>query len=223
MRRNVKILAVVVMVVFLAAGIWGVWNKQSYTDVASEENPLEYFHVAPYSPKLTDMIWDGSLQDTVREEANYIVKVKAIEELRLQFQDATQKVVVEEVFLGSGLEEGDIIEVKKGNNMAFFHDGNVHFWTVNMSFTNQMTVGEEYLIYLMDKVETFYPEDQIYLTVDILIAPIFAYCDIENVLPEQFARYVPYIEVKDNEFFAMDEDVLAALEKFKDDLMEGYR
>lgn len=200
MRRNVKILAVVVMVVFLAAGIWGVWNKQSYTDVASEENPLEYFHVAPYSPELTDMIWDGSLQDTVREEANYIVKVKAIEELRLQFQDATQKVVVEEVFLGSGLEEGDIIEVQKGNNMAFF-DGfegeNINFWTMNMSFTNQMTVGEEYLIYLMNKVETFYPEDQIYQTVDILISPIFAYRDMENVLP--------------------------ALEKFKDDLMEGYR
>ena len=220
MRRNVKILAVMVTMVFLAAGIWGIWNKQSYTDVASEENPLEYFQVAPYSPQLTDMIWDGSLQDSVKEEASYIVKVKAVEKLHLQFKDSTQKVVVEEVFWGSGLEKGDIIEVQKQGGRAYFDDNS---WSMDMNFTNQMTVGEEYLVYLKNKVETFYPEDQIYQTVDFLISPIFAYREVENVLPEQPARYVPYTELKDNEFFAMDEDVLAALEKFKDDLMEGYR
>lgn len=93
-----------------------------------------------------------------------------------------------------------------------------------MGFVNFMEEGEEYLLFLEEKVDTLDPSDNVYLVVDTIVSPVFAYRDRNNIIVERDEEisYVPFSEVSQNEFFVNSNEVLDILTGLKHDLIEKF-
>ena len=87
-----------------------------------------------------------------------------------------------------------------------------------------MKIGDEYMIFIDEKIETEIYEDVIYQIGGFAITPVFNYKNVENKVIETTLDepFVKYGEVRDNEFFCSNEETLAALKKFKYEMMSQF-
>lgn len=214
--------ALILGVAVLVAAIIGGVKRQTYTDVASNENPIEAFHVAAFQEgwgSIMDMITSDEFMELVRDETNYIVKVKAVSDLQFEFLCTTQVFEVEEVFEGEGLSAGEVITIPLGP--LYFDD-----WSVNMNFKNKNEVGKEYLVYLEKELSVPECENRVFTIPGMVIEPFFPYEEGTSTptLDRGLAGiYVEYNEVKDDLYFVQTQEGLDALLTYREHLMEGYR
>lgn len=88
-----------------------------------------------------------------------------------------------------------------------------------------MKEGKEYLVFVTEKVKTNSETLPVYrLYSNSMITPFFCYEDMENVIIPigEGPTYVPYSQVKDNEFFSADEEGLEAWNSLKQKMLAAY-
>lgn len=201
--------------------IVGVIFRQTYTNVTAEPNVLDNFSVALWdfdmvSPDFLQLIGENL------SSSNLIIRAKSDGEMKYSFKNNKQYIEVIEVYKGDELNAGDQIAVTSHSWLFFFDE-----MRANVGFVNVMQPGHEYLIFLDQQLETLETEkDTIYLLQESIISPIFNYEDQGNdkiiSIDDPYDRYVPYEEVKDNEFFVSSEEALEALMELKHELLEQY-
>ena len=98
-------------------------------------------------------------------------------------------------------------------------------WSTERNFVNVMREGSDYLVFLRDYDKIRWDGCTVYyLDENRVIAPVFCYDDIPNiVIPKSGSdTYVPYSEVRDNEFFAASQAGLDAWLSLKQEMLAAY-
>lgn len=142
--------------------------------------------------------------------------------LTLFFATSRQKVRVEEVYAGNGLQKGDEIYLTSSQWRIVVE---LQPSALECSFVNIMKEGKEYLVFVTEKVRTDSETLPVYrLYSNSMITPVFCYEDMENVIIPvgEGPTYVPYSQVKDNEFFSADEEGLEAWNSLKQKMLAAY-
>lgn len=221
MKRG--ILFIITAGVILAAGIWGYSKKQTYTDITSEENYLDKMYVALLPEELT--ISDCKRLEEEMQHAPIVVKGKAIGTREEVFGTSQQKIEITKVFRGEDLQIGNEIYVCSENDNIIFWD---EINTAECSFVNVMKKEKEYLVFLSGEIKTPYIQLPVYKYYgDTLILPAMCYDDEnmeQKIVPiGKENTYVPYLEVKNNEFFGVTEKAHEAWRQLKDKMFEVYK
>lgn len=224
--NRVKIVAIITSVLFIGAALTGIVFRSSYTDMAQDEDILDKIEITLMSDKLMDSLNLEGIAQIAEEEAQYILRVKADGNLEYKFRQAHQKAQVEEVYRGEGVEAGDEITLLSAWTMFFPElggesykvTGGLERVSMNMGFVNRMVSGEEYIVYISEKVTSLDETEQVYQVFQTSIAPIFACRDIENVIPE---GNFSYSDIKNNEFLVQTEKALEKMTAMKKRLTEN--
>ena len=213
-----KIIIIIMSVLYGAALITGISNSKNYTDFNSEENKLEHFEVGIIEGSLASAVTED-LESRLTEQSAYILKVKCIQNVELDFLCATEKVEVVDVYKGNNIEKGDRISVIRNSSRLFYNLQD--FDSINLEFVNVMKPGKEYLVFLEKEIY----DTGVYRTGDSIISPIFMYGEAENAIVhlehDDGCQSVPYTLVKDNEFFVADEEALRIIEELKYNMIDS--
>lgn len=213
-----RLLHIFMTCLVVAAAIFGVVKRQTYTDITVKEDYLETMDVAEIPEALAQSNCEELRE--VLPGAPIILRVEAAEGIEHIFNGGRQKVRVLEIFRGEGLETGEEIYLS-------FHSWGVivreDLASVQCGFVNVMGVGKEYLVFVSEKYNGLEEETPTYLldVSDCPVAPVFGYDEYQNVIvaPGGTSTYVPYKAVKENEFFAASEEALAELEALKEEML----
>lgn len=205
--------------VILAAAIFGGIKRQSYTNVAKEENYLEQLLVAEIPEKFAIANCEKMSSDLPKSPI--ILRVSVTGDIEHLFLASRQKVCIQEVYAGSGLEIGQEIYLFAGSLSVHTKP-----YFIARGFVNIMQVGKEYLVFISKKIEALNESMPVYKTIDeeFFITPIFCYENQSNVIAptEGDTTYVPYTKVRNNEFFGETEGALDAWEKLKSEMLSAY-
>ena len=210
--------AVTVLLVF-GFGIFGRGKLATYTNVTADPNFINEFSVAEIPTAFA--IQDCEVLKKILPESPIILKVTPVDTPEFFFKGWQQKVRIEHVFSGEGLASGSEIYITYDRWKAY-----VARKEMDLSFVNFMKDGADYLVFLSESIG--YTKDGIevfQLPKDRVIASIFSYAVHDNVIypVSGESTYVPYQEVSNNEFFAVDTEGLDAFLELKNFLMEKYK
>ena len=199
-------------ITYIATVFTGLNVKKTFTEINKLDNKLDFFEVGIIEQQLAEIITD-EMRNTLIDNSAYILKVRSVGNLELDFLCATEPVEVVDVYKGDNISKGDKISVFRSSSRLFYQLNG--FNSINMEFVNVMKTGDEYLIFLEKKID----DTSVYRTVTGIIAPIFSIKDRKNIRSKSLhtdgCMSVPYDDVKDNEFFVADEGALNALISFK--------
>ena len=225
MRKHAFLLLVAAL--FVAAAAFGLYFRRTYTDVTAEENYLDQLVVGEMPQEIGVTVCRE--MKTELPAADLILRVSPVEELENHFGVSQQKVVVKEVFTGSALSVGDEIYLTIEGWLICAH-GRERPLALERGFVNVLRLGKDYLVFLKSGDELSYQGVPVYLLKDrgllVPITPVFCYEEIDNVcvVPKGGATgtYVPYAEVRDNEFFGTTETMLEAWADLKAEMLLRY-
>lgn len=217
---KMRILTGVTLLILTGASVFGRVKRQSYTDICSEENYLDQLYIAELeSPLVADSC---STLEQELPDVPIILRVSTAGEYENLFNTGRQKVEIEEVYSGNSLKKGDEIYLTSGTWRIVV---DLQPPAIERGFVNILKEGKEYLVFVTEKVRTdseSLPVCRLYS--NSIIDPVFCYEDMENVIVPlgEGPTYVPYAQVKDNEFFAGDEEGLAAWTELKQKMLSAY-
>ncbi len=214
-----RILVMLMSIAYIAAVFAGLNVKKTFTEINKLDNKLDFFEVGIIERQLAEIIADD-MRNTLVDNSAYILKVKSVGNLELDFLCATEPVEVVDVYKGDNINKGDKISVFRSSSRLFYQLNG--FNSINMDFVNAMKNGDEYLIFLEKKID----DTSVYRTVTGIIAPIFSIKDRKNTISKSLhtdgCMSVPYGDVKDNEFFVADEGALNVLINFKKNMISEF-
>lgn len=215
-----KLLLCFTVCVFLAAMAFGIVKKQTYTDLVNQENYLAQIYVAELPESVAENACTAMSQDL--PDSAIIVRVEAAGEIEHSFGSDRQKAVIQEVYAGSELEQGEEIYIISRHWQLVLY-GNPD--SIERGFVNIMEVGTEYLVFaeaVSEDMET--GALTVKLRDDFLIAPVFCYEERKSVIMPTSgdSTAVPYKDVMDNEFFAATEETLQMMEALKSRMISLY-
>lgn len=215
-----KLLLFFTVGVFLAVMALGIVKKQTYTDLAKQENYLAQVQVAELPERIAEnacAVMSQSLPNSA-----IILRVEVTGEIEHLFQVGRQKAVIREVYAGNELEKGEEIYIFS-NHWQLVSDGNHD--SIGRRFVNIMEVGTEYLVFAEAVSEEMETGDLLVeLCDDFIIAPVFCYEERQNVIvpTSDDTTYVAYADVMDNEFFVTSEETLQLVETLKSRMLSLY-
>ncbi len=212
-----KILSLIIVLSVIIAIVIGLIFRPSYTNLTAESDVYSSFSVALWDLEMSPDIVEAMSREL--PNSNLILRVKSNGKMGYTFKNNKQYVEVLEIYQGNGLEIGDQIAISSMNWLFFFDD-----MTANMGFINIMQPENEYLVFLERKIKTLESNEEIYLIPDFILAPIYNYEDQENKIihVQEDNRYVPYNEVRNNEFHVSSESALNSLTDLKQKLIKEY-
>lgn len=214
-----RILVMLMSIAYIAAVFAGLNVKKTFTEINKLDNKLDFFEVGIIERQLAEIIADD-MRNTLVDNSAYILKVKSVGNLELDYLCATEPVEVVDVYKGDNINKGDKISVFRSSSRLFYQLNG--FNSINMDFVNAMKNGDEYLIFLEKKID----DASVYRTVTGIIAPIFSIKDRKNTISKSLhtdgCMSVPYGDVKDNEFFVADEGALNVLINFKKNMISEF-
>lgn len=237
MKRRTMLIVTVCVV--LAAGVFGVVKRQTYTDITKEENYLDKLQVALFPEDMLENTC--KIMEKNVEDAPIIFKGEPSGEIEHLFQTGRQKMKVVQVYKGDTIKSGDEIYVYSERWQLCLGEEPE---SVERGFINVMKEGKEYLVFLSKQMEEHYLDIPVYKTYqpgdmdenkgevgtasyeDFMIAPVFCYENMEHNIPtlvNDENTYVPYSEVRDNEFFGMNENSYVLWEQLKERVLEKYK
>lgn len=229
MKRRSKIrdacLLIILAASVIVAGI-GIANKGTYSDEYSSPDFWERAYVAELSEDLSRVSLEHGLD--VLPSSGVIVKVRITGPLEVSWHSCVQKADILEVFSDTdGIRVGDTVILTYGR-WRVAAKGSEPEPHVERGFINVLLQGTEYLVFCsgIATIETDgTPVLSIFDDGQMFVAPVFAYDDIPNVISTNFYgsySYVPYADVKDNEFFCRSEAALENLLSLKAEMLKRY-
>lgn len=220
---RLRIIVLISVVLFLIAAGFGLWKRGSYRDFTLNENPLEYVEVGVLSDQLAEVVASDDFVETIKDSANYILKVRVDSEIIFEFLQSVQYVIVEEVYKGTDIKSGDRIMVSTGGTNMFYVNDTI---AMNMGFVHPMNMGEEYLIYLENTIFLKDTKETAYLFPGTIVRPAFSYQDMISkpvAADGKTGAATNYKNVKNYEFFAETEKGIETLKALKEALMIDSR
>ncbi len=217
---RVRITACIVLVFILFLGIYGAKYRSTYTDITQEEDFWDDMYIAEcagFEGILRRM--EGNLKN-----ATHILRITPVSDMWYEHGNGHQIIKILQVFQGEDLQVGQEIIVTNPitNRLSLY---NKREQTIEQLFVNKLVIGKEYLLFCAGSVQMpESPETTVYLLSKDGISQVFCYDDVENViLPvDPNYTYVPYASVKNNEFFAADQETLDIWEEIKQAAIAQY-
>lgn len=220
---RMRIAIIITVAVFCLCAIFGMVKRTTYTDIRAQDNYMDSLQTGVL-PEEMAVSCCAAMPD-ILSNATIVMKAKVTGDLEQLFYNTRQKVQVEKVFKGSEIKEGSEIYVFSGQwDLSL----TVEPKSIECGFVNIMDKGEEYLIFFSGRVldsKEGIPMYEMYW--GPIITPVFGYKDKEEKAvkynPENEHTYVPYRELKDNEFFCDSENGYKAWRELKEKMMQEYR
>lgn len=227
---KVKIIRrIVAAVIVIGIAIWGLCQKQTYTDLLSQPEALNMLRVAEFPEALVPTVAEQALKEL--PESPIIIRATAMAEKDYLFSLNLQKVSVQQVYRGEGIEPGDEVQIALNTKFtinAQTIEGMVADEKIaELHFVNEMEEGKDYLIFLEKKIDPLDKREQraIYRVVESVITPVFGYEERENKIvdvSESISTYIDYKLVKDNEFFVTSQKTLDGFMELKKQLLAQF-
>lgn len=217
---RVRITACIVLVVALMLGIYGFRYRATYIDTTLKENFEDNLYIAECDG-LEGMIrrMEGDLKN-----ATHVLRITPVSDMWYDHRKGHQTVKILQVFQGEDLQDGqEIIVTNPVSNRLRL--SNKKEQTIEQLFVNKLMIGKEYLLFCAGSVQMpESPETTVYLLSKDGISQVFCYDEVENViLPvDPNYTYVPYASVKNNEFFAANQETLDIWEEIKQAAIAQY-
>ena len=215
-----KIFGAIVEGLVPAAPLSSVWAPLSNSPLCAEQ-----FHIDPLNEgELPEELCIGACRSMAQElpASPIILRVSPTDEIEHHFGRSVQRVTVSQVFAGEELAVGDEFYLTCVRWSVFVRsDGQA----IERGFVNILREGSDYLVFLLtDSGMANRGLPLYFLNIDQFIAPVFCYEDIANtfVTPAGRTTYVPYTQVKDNEFFAASQAGLDAWSALKQEMLRKY-
>ena len=216
-----KVLWFCTVCIYISAMVFGIVKRQTYTDLARQENYLSQIEVAELSEDSTESQC-AKMSQSLPNSAN-ILRVEVTGDIEHLFQVDRQKAVIQEVYAGTGLQQGDEVYIFSRHWQFVLYDGSK---SLQRGYVNIMEVGSEYLVFaeeVMEDWETGIPA--VKLNDDFMVAPVFCYEEHQNVvipIPEDVPTGVAYQDVMNNEFFVTSEKALQTINALKSQMLSLY-
>lgn len=223
-KMKIRWIVMVTIVLFILCGIWGGIEKQNYTRIANEKQPLNFFSVGVFQDESIEILNSEEYQKSLEQETKYVLKVKAVSALNFEFLHTSQLFEVEEVYQGEGIDKGETISIALENGNLFFESG---LRTANLGFANTKKIDKEYLVYLNEELIIPKSQYRVFTVSGLLVAPFFAY-ELEQSKPLSEMGYkkeqveVRYNEICDNAYFAYSRKGLDALLAYRERMIKKY-
>ena len=222
-KRLIKIYCCAIALAVIAAAAWGISARGSYTDVTSEAGYLDGFVVAEMSEASCAVACEDMYASL--DDSPVIVQVTCTGDIEHLFAASQQSVVVDKVFKGEGLSEGDEIYLTSSRWRVIYRDSYMDsLHAIERGFVNILKQDEKYLAFISAKVAES-DGRPVYMLSDVEnVAPVFCYEDAQNVIaPVPLGNtYVPYSDVRDNEFFVTSQESLDMILGLKDEFIQKY-
>lgn len=202
MRRAV-LLVIAVSILCLAG--FGLYHRSSHTDYTADEDRMLEMTV----PAWLDEINPQHMEFLSRSlpDSPIILKVEGSDDVIHEYYQNIQRVKVLQVYRGDDLQQGEDIFIAYGMDQYDFNEERHH-----TGFVNYCKPEREYLVFLERRIEGVQKHiDPLYEIVSFIIAPVFAYEPVEHVIVPGVSMdeyYVPFREVRENDFFAGDQEAL---------------
>lgn len=215
-----KLLVGLTICVYLAAMAFGMVKKQTYTDLAGQEDYLELVQVGEITEDIARIACAAMAESL--PDSPIILRVEVTGGIEHLFQADRQRAVIRQVYAGSGLEAGDEIYVFS-RHWQLSLGGEIN--SIERGYVNIMETGTEYLVFaeaVREGVGAGIPSVKMYD--DFFVAPVFCYEERQNAIMPIMGEttYVSYKDVKENEFFAASEEALRILETLKRQMISFY-
>ncbi len=215
---KMRILAGITALVVVGAGVFGVINRQTYTDITNEKNFMEKLQVAELPGQFAVTVCE-EMQERL-PQLPIILRVRFTDDVEYLFGTSRQKICVQEVYAGDDIRVGDTIYITTGKNVSTMWEA-----TAELGFVNIPKPDCDYLVFLSgerDSLDKSLPVYDVYA--ESLFRPVFCYEDIENkIVPVgEENTYVPYKDVKENEFFCTSEEGMKAWQDLKKNMLDRY-
>ena len=97
------------MVITAGIAIWGLCQKQTYTNLLSQPEALNMLRVAEFPEALVPTMAEQALKEL--PESPIIIRATAMAEKDYLFSLNLQKVSVQQVYRGEGIEPGDEVQI----------------------------------------------------------------------------------------------------------------
>lgn len=185
--------------------------------------------VAEFPEALVPTMAEQALKEL--PESPIIIRATAMAEKDYLFSLNLQKVSVQQVYRGEGIEPGDEVQIALNTKFtinAQTIEGMVADEKIaELHFVNEMEEGKDYLIFLEKKIDPLDKREQqaIYRVVESVITPVFGYEERENKIvdvSESISTYIDYELVKDNEFFVTSQKTLDGFMELKKQLLAQF-
>ena len=203
---------ILICLVVVGFGLFGVKYRSTYTDLTAQPNYTQDFMVAELSGEMCADACQYAAQELPKSPI--IARVTPTEELEPLCRAARQKFQVLQVFKGEGLTPGDTIYIGKEHGWSILPNSNPS--SLEYGYTNAPQPGREYLVFLSGQAE---------IVDGFPTIPFFCYEDfgtMEVVPTDGFGTYVPYSQVSGNEFFSTTQEGLEMMLELKHSLLEQY-
>ena len=155
-------------------------------------------------------------------QVKFILSVTPTAPYEQLFGIGQQKVVVQEVYSGKDVEIGQEIYIMSQRWNLCLYDGEN---SIERGFVNVLKPDMDYLVFCSETVDSSQLNGKVFrLYENSHIAPVFCFKDIENqiIVPSGESTYVPYIYVKNNEFFASTENAASAWKNLKTEMFKLF-
>lgn len=214
----------------IAAAVYGgAVIRPTLTAYTTGENWADHFVVAEM-PEGVGLAKVDDMKEYL-PSAPHILRVEVLGDLEMSAGEGQQRVKVQQVYAGEGLEVGQEFYLYHSAWWASFHSGN----SLGRGQVNLLKVGKEYLVFLDRQVDTLNSPLPVYDCMEgtwrskeewvDFMAPIFCYEDIENIaapITGEWGTGVAYAQVRDNEFFGATDTLIEAWEQMKEELLQMY-
>ena len=214
-----RILIVITILVLIAACTLGIVKRQTYTDIMREKNYMDKLQVAEIPGDLAVEVCEDMKKNL--QKLPIILKVRFINDVEFLFGTSRQKICVQKVYAGDGIEPGDEFYISAGWSIIVEED----LKTAELGFVNTPKLNCDYLVFISEKIDALDKTVSVYKICDQYpIIPLFCYENTSNiVLPvSEENTYVPYSKVKNNEFFTTSEAGLKAWSELKNEMIHIY-
>lgn len=215
-----KWLHVIAVLVIISTAVWGMSKRQSYTDITSKEDFMEQMVVAELPEDLAQGVCEEL--EKVLLEAPIVLRVSSTEDMKYSFLSGIQYVLVKDVYEGEKSLAGQRLCLNFGRWSIVLTE---KYNTMQCGFVNVMKENEDYLVFLGEPYEGLGGELIYPFWGDTYVVPMFCYTDSENLsipIKEELPTYVPYISVRNNEFFATSDSAIEELEELKESMLDKY-
>lgn len=217
---RVRMTICIVLALVLLLGLYGLRYRATYTDITQKENFWNDLYIAEcnsYEGIMRRM--EGDLKN-----ATHILRITPVSDMWYEHGKGHQTVKILQVFQGEDLHTDQEIIVTNPitNRLRLYNEKEQ---TIEQLFVNKLMIGKEYLLFCAGSVQMpESPETTVYLLSKDGISQVFCYDEVENVIlpvdPEN--TYVPYASVKNNEFFAANQETLDIWEEIKQAAIAQY-
>ncbi len=218
--KKIRGTIIVTILVFAALMVYGLYAKKEHKKLNGTDNPIDNFYVA----LLPDDLLSNQLKlmRQTLDGSRYILEVTCKEKMQYEFSCAIQQVEIKKVFKGDNLQAGDTIDILKCDSIF---PGIMDRPAINMAFVNEMTVGDTYLVFLDERIETYDALNIYTRSNDYFLDPIFSYDNNRqgfHPCEDTETNSALYATVKTEEYFLMSQQAVDEITAFKEMLFSKY-